>query len=65
MRTIDECKVVDNNRKMLVTSSSGGCVLIDIATKEVLFYATARNAHSAELLPEGRIAVALSVHNSG
>lgn len=65
LRTIDECKVVDNNRKMLVTSSSGCCVLIDIATKEVLFYATARNAHSAELLPEGRIAVALSVHNSG
>ena len=62
LQTIDECKVVDNNSKLLVTSSGGCCLLIDIPTKEVLFYTKAVNAHSAELLPNGRIAVALSVN---
>lgn len=65
LQTIDECKAVDNNTKMLITSSSSSCLLIDIPTKEVLFYAKVTNAHSADLLPNGRIAIALSVNNSG
>lgn len=65
LQTIDECKVVDNNSKMLLTSSSSSCILIDIATKEVLFHTKVTNAHSADLLPNGRIAIALSVNNSG
>ena len=65
LQSIDECKVVDNNSKMLITSSSNSCLLIDIPTKEVLFYATVVNAHSAEMLPNGRIAIALSINDRG
>ena len=65
LQSIDECKAVDNNTKMLITSSSDCCLLIDIATKEVLFYANVVNAHSADLLPNGRIAIALSTNNRG
>lgn len=58
---LDECKVVDNNSKLLLTSSYGWCVLLDIESSEVLFYTTScSNAHSAELLPDGRIVVACS-----
>ena len=65
LQSIDECKSVDGNTKMLITSSSDCCLLIDIATKEVLFYANVVNAHSADLLPNGRIAIALSTNNRG
>ena len=65
LQSIDECKAVDGNTKMLITSSSDCCLLIDIATKEVLFYANVVNAHSADLLPNGRIAIALSTNNRG
>ena len=63
--TLDECKVVDGGKKLLVTASSGGVCLLDMATKQVLFYAEAPMAHSADLLPGGRIAVALSVNPRG
>lgn len=44
-----------------VTSSYNWCALLDIATGEVLFHTTAApNAHSAEMLPDNRIAVACS-----
>ena len=57
----DDCKPVDNGKKLLCTSSYNWCVLLDIATKEVLFHTTATpNAHSAELLPGNRIVVACS-----
>jgi hypothetical protein len=59
-RTLDECKPLDGGRLFLVTSSSGGAALIERATKKCLFYASARNAHSAELLPGGKIVVARS-----
>ena len=65
MRNIDECKPVDANTKMLLTTSGDGMMLIDIATKEILTYAHVPMAHSADLLPGGRIAVALSIHNKG
>lgn len=65
MKTIDDHKSVDNNSKILICSSSGGTVLVDRATKECLFYAITPNAHSAELLPNNRIAVALSVTKNG
>lgn len=59
MDHISECKLVDGNKKILVVSSYGWCVMLDVETKNILFYATSvSNAHSAELLPGGRIAVA-------
>lgn len=62
---LDECKFVDNNRKLLLTSSHSGVVLLDIKSKKNLFYARVPMAHSADLLPRDRVAVALSTHAKG
>lgn len=61
----DDCKPVDVGKKILVTSSGGGVVLIDRQTKKSLFSASVPMAHSAEYLPGGLIAVALSTHKGG
>lgn len=67
---LDECKFVDNGTKLLLTSSYGWCALLDYATGKVLFHTTQTpNAHSAEFIPGGYVAVATSVgsttlHNS-
>jgi hypothetical protein len=63
----DECKPVDGGRKILITSSGvskagAGVVLVERATGKPLFWAVAENAHSADLLPYNRIAVATSGH---
>ncbi|MGO1245299.1 MAG: DUF6528 family protein [Sphingobacterium sp.] len=63
--SLDECKPVLNNSKILVCSSSGATLLIDVKTKAVEFYAKTPMAHSAALLPGGRIAVANSTHKNG
>lgn len=65
MRNLDECKFVDNNTKMLLTASGNGMMLLDIKTKNILCYAHVPMAHSADLLPGNRIAVALSTHKKG
>ncbi len=65
MNTTDDCKPVDNNSKILITSSAGGVVLVDRETKRSLFYAHVPNAHSAAYLPGERIAVALSTSPDG
>ena len=65
LNPLDECKLVDKNRKLLLTSSSSAVVLIDIKTKKNLFYARVPMAHSADLLPGDRVAVALSTHAKG
>lgn len=62
---IDECKPVEDGRAILVTSSTGGAVLIDRASGRVRFRARVPMAHSAALLPGGLIAVALSIHKDG
>lgn len=65
LRSIDDHKSVDNNSKILISSSSGGVVLVDRETKECLFYTIAENAHSIEYLPNDRIVVALSTAGKG
>ena len=65
LNPLDECKFVDGNSKLLLTSSSSAVVLIDLKTKKNLFYARVPMAHSADLLPNGRVAVALSTHKLG
>jgi hypothetical protein len=65
MATIDDCKPVDGGHTILATSSTGGVALIDRRTSRVLFRAKVPNAHSADMLPDGRIAVALSVGAGG
>lgn len=60
---LDDCKFVDHNSKLLLTSSYGWCALIEYPSAKVLFYTTKTpNAHSAEYIPEGNgyIAVATS-----
>src|SRR5436190_16636480 len=59
-RSTDECKPVDAGRQILITSSGGAVALVDRAKDAVVFYGRAVNAHSADLLPNRRIAVASS-----
>jgi len=65
MDHVDECKLFDSNRKLLITSSAGGLIILDVRTKEVLFHTYVPMAHSADMLPEGRVAVALSTDKEG
>ncbi len=65
LRTVDDHKSVDKNRKLLICASSGAVVLVDRKSKEALFYAKVPAAHSVEYLPGNRIAVALSTGNGG
>jgi hypothetical protein len=64
-RTTDECKPVDGGRRILVTSSGGGIALIDRTDNRALFHAFAENAHSADMLPGNRLAVAVSMSDNG
>lgn len=61
----DECKPVEGDRKILITSSGGGVVLVDRKTKKSLFYAHVPMAHSAEYLPDDKVLVALSTAPGG
>ncbi len=66
MIRLDDCKVVDGGTKILATSSRSWAVLLDIATKELLWWSySSKNAHSAEMLPDGKIAVACSTSDYG
>jgi len=65
MGTFDDCKPVDGNKKILITSSAGGVVLLDRPTGRCPFYAHVPNAHSAAYLPGDRIIVALSTNAEG
>lgn len=62
---VDECKFVDGGRNVLITCGAGGVALIDRASRQCLFYACCPLSHSADLLPGGRVVVALSVHPRG
>lgn len=61
MNHLDDCKPVDNGKKLLVTSSYNWTVLLDVATQKPVFYsAQTPGAHSAEMLPGNKVAVACS-----
>jgi uncharacterized protein DUF6528 len=64
-RTTDECKPYDDGAKILITSSGSGVALVNRADGRVLFHARITNAHSAELLPNNRVAVAASHAQAG
>ncbi|ADG69112.1 hypothetical protein Plim_3299 [Planctopirus limnophila DSM 3776] len=69
--TTDEIKLVDGGKQLLVTSSGGGCALIQrvatpqVPTGTVLWSATVANAHSIEPLPSNRVVVAASTAKAG
>lgn len=65
LATLDECKPFEKNTKLMLTSSGGATVVLDIKTKKVFFYAKTPMAHSAEILPNNRIVVANSTHSKG
>ncbi|SDE16027.1 DUF6528 family protein [Niabella drilacis] len=65
MVPLDDCKPVMNRSRLLLTSSGGGVVLLDIKTQKPVFYARVPMAHSAEILPGNRVVVALSTHPQG
>jgi len=64
-RTTDECKPEDEGARILITSSASGVALVNRADGRVLFHARVTNAHSAELLPNNRVAVAASHDQAG
>src|SRR5688572_13974256 len=64
-RTTDDCKPVDGGRRILISSSAGGIALVDRETRRASFSTRVTNAHSIEMLPGGRIAVAASVAKDG
>jgi len=63
-RTTDECRPVRGGG-ILITSSTDGVALVERETGSVLFRAVVPNAHSADLLPEGRVVVASSGAEEG
>lgn len=63
--TTDDCKPVDGGTKVLVSSSAGGCALVERPSGRVIWWALAPNAHSLERLPRDRIVAASSVHAKG
>jgi hypothetical protein len=64
-RSTDDCKPVDGGTKILISSSSGGCALVNYPSGNVLWSARVPNAHSIEVLPSERVVVASSVHAEG
>jgi hypothetical protein len=63
--TTDECKPFNMGKNVLITSSGGAVAYVDRQQDRVLFYARAANAHSADLLPNNRVAVAASFNREG
>jgi len=59
--TTTDCKLIDNGKSLLISSSGGGCALIEYPAGKVLWSARVGNAHSLAALPGGRIIVAGSL----
>lgn len=67
-KSTDECKPLPpagDVRRILITSSGGGCAAVEYPSGKVLWHARVGNAHSIELLPRDRVVVAGSVHADG
>ena len=63
--TTDDCKPAEDGSKVLISSSGGGCALVERPSGRVLWYARVPNAHSLELLPRGRVVAASSEDAGG
>lgn len=59
-----DCKPVRGGLQILIVSSGGGIALVDRASGKPEFWAVVRYAHSADILPNGRIVVAASTPDS-
>lgn len=58
--TTSECKPVEDGTRILITSSGDGVALVERSSGQVVFWGTAPNAHSAEILPGRSLVVAAS-----
>lgn len=61
----DDCKPIDRGNQILISSSASGVALVERKTRQALFYANVKNAHSVEMLPGRRIVVAASTNPEG
>lgn len=61
----DDCKPIDGSRQILISSSASGVALVERDTRQALFYANVKNAHSVEMLPGNRIVAAASTNPQG
>lgn len=61
----DECKPIDGGSRILITSSGSGVALVERETGTALFWGSVPEAHSADLLPHHRVAVAGSFTEGG
>jgi hypothetical protein len=63
--TTDDCKPTADGARVLISSSSGGCAVVERPSGKVIWYAQVPNAHSLDLLPRDRLVVASSVNAKG
>jgi hypothetical protein len=63
--TTDECKPVDDGKRILISSSGGACAVVEQSSGKVLWYARVPNAHSLEMLPRDRVVAASSTNAQG
>lgn len=61
----DDCKPIDGGSRILITSSGSGIALVERETGQAIFWASVPEAHSADILPRGRVAVAGSFAEGG
>lgn len=59
--TTTDTKLIDDGKSLLISSSGGGCALLEYPSGKVLWSARVGNAHSIAGLPGGRIIVAGSL----
>jgi hypothetical protein len=63
--TTDDCKPIDGGSRVLVASSAGAIAIVERATGMTEFHAIVPGAHSAEVLPGGRVVAAASTADNG
>lgn len=61
----DDCKPIEGGKRVLISSSSGACALVERPSGRVVWYARVPAAHSIELLPNDRVIAAASTHRQG
>jgi hypothetical protein len=59
--TTTDMRLLEGGKRLAISSSGGGCALLDYATGRVLWSARVGNAHAIEPLPGGRLIVAGSL----
>jgi hypothetical protein len=64
-KTTDDCKSIDGGSRILVTSSAGAVAIVERASRRTEFHAIVPGAHSAEVLPGGRVVAAASTAENG